>query len=425
MPTTDGSQPADRRVALLTNTRTANLGNQVLSTAMIDLFGTRYAEVVPLHRCPEVFASDLPWQVDRRTAWADAVRTEATAALAPPAPVPALERSASTAPAPSAEVQITRRGGRLVGKRYSRRRRMAHWARWNTPVRRYFSVTERAAARHQFATVLACDEVVYNPAGELMSAGRPVSRLFELALARESGRPHAAVNFTYEPMAEIWHLTAEVLGGADAVFVRERSSANRLVRDGAPAGRVEVVPDAAFLYEPPTTGQGGRGVAIAVNASLDSARRRSWAEMIAGFLADGRRVEFVSNEHDVDAGFAAELSEELGHDLPVSPDFRHFEDYAAYIGAFDLVVTGRFHTGVLASLMGRPVIGIEGASRRLQDGLVTAVPAEQLLTMDSSVVGAVRALSRDAAAALPSAIADTRARIRDAYGSTFPLGDAV
>jgi len=393
--------------------RTLNLGNQLLSTKLRDLFATRYDEVVALHRCPEVFSSEISWQAGRADAWEAEVADETSRALAA-APVPHGGGQPTT-------VRMARKGGRLVGGKYSRRRQLAHWARWKTPAKRYFSASERAAARAQFATVLSCRDVVYNPAGELMDGGRPVSRLFELALARRAGHPYAVVNFTYEAEAEMRHLTSDVFAGADVVFTRERTSADRLVRDGVPAARVSVVPDAAFLFAPPVPGAGGRGVAISVNSRLDSAERRTWGELVAGFLAAGRRVEFVSNEHDIDVGFATELGHELGQELPVGPDLLDFDEYTAYLGGFDLVITSRFHTGVMASLVGRPVIGVEGSSRRLREGLAGVIPDGQLLGTGPGLVAAVRSVAEEALAATPASVAEVRERIAQAYTGAFPL----
>jgi hypothetical protein len=397
-------------VALLTNMRTLNLGNQLLSTELVELFDRLYPVVRPFHRLSEVFAANLP--SDDLDRWRETVGREAERARTAPRP--------PVGPA-SHTVTVGRRGGSVTGRRGSPRHRAAQWVRWHTPVRRYFEASEGRAARSQLASVAACDEVVWNPAGELLAIGFPRSRFFEVALAHAAGRPFAVVNFSYEPTPPARALGAEVLPHAARVFARDEASAGRLVDDGVPAERVSVVADAGLLYEPPTAAVGGRGIGLAIHGGLDAGSTTAWKEAISGLAGDATDVEFVSNEHQTDVRVAETLRGASAR-FRIGPEISDFRDFAAHLATFDVVVTGRFHTAVLCSVLGVPWVGLEPNTRRIRDGLVGVVPDDQRLGMDDEgwparLVAAVH----EAVPPSQREVERLRGTILDAYTRSFPL----
>jgi polysaccharide pyruvyl transferase WcaK-like protein len=139
--------------------------------------------------------------------------------------------------------------------------------RWHTPARRWFLATESRAARAQLGRLAAFDEVVYNPAGELLALGAPVSRFLELSIAHLSTQRFAAVSFTFEPSPVIDVLARQVLPHAQVLLPRDERSAERLVACGVDADRVHVTPDVALLHEPTARHRGGRGASRSPSAS--------------------------------------------------------------------------------------------------------------------------------------------------------------
>jgi polysaccharide pyruvyl transferase WcaK-like protein len=289
-------------------------------------------------------------------------------------------------------------------------------------LRRGFERRESVTARAQLAQIVEADEVVYNPAGEMVIA-TPVSRFFELAVVARAGRPFAVVNFTFDPQPLTALLAAEVLPRARVVFARDAASADRIVAAGVDPAVVQVVADAAFLYRPAVSASGGGGVGLATNATLDSAQREGWRRVVELMAKDQDEVTFVSNEHGADVAFARELGTAPSSPLrlgPVAPDFRA---YAAQLAPFDLVVTARFHTAVLCCSLGVPCIAVEGTNQRIRPALRGLLPENQLVTTtEPGWPEKIAAAAGSATAPAPAAVEAVRRQILDAYERSFPLG---
>jgi hypothetical protein len=380
---------------------------------MVALLDRLYDSVVPLHRLSEIYAADIPSENIGK--WQRRVLSEAKRASSVGVP-------AVSSDGPAREVVVSRRGSRLTGRWGSRRHRVMHHVRWNTPARRYFAAVEERAALRQLATILSVDNVVYNTAGELLSIGSPVSRMFELAVAAESGIPFAVVNVTYEPSNDMERLTRTVLPRAALIFARDERSRTRLIEHGVAADRVDVVRDCAFLFTPLIRAHGGRGVGVAISGTFDSAHVEPWTRCIRILATEHGGAEFVSNEYEGDIRFASLVAVRSGGALRIGPKFSDFRDYTAYLAGFDVVVTARFHTALLCSLIGVPWIGLEGTSRRIRGGMHGLIPEEQMLSAtDAKWPGEVSRLVPIAVSPSPAIIDLVRAEIIGAYEAAFPL----
>ena len=341
------------RAALITRAHTRNQGNALLSTVWRDALAQRFDECTVFERVPaflKQFTLDrLRREADRRggilpafDAWAiDLAQLARDAGPPPPSAPISLDASAPRA-LPMARLRERLALGGLAAR--IGRGRDAYAARM------------ASIARH--------DLVVVNGAGEFMASSidTPLRYLLELRAAQIAGCRTAFVNTTIDIVEpSILSVLAHVLDRADHVAVRDEHSFRRLSIAGAYMGAVRVMPDAAMFYRkpvaPPRPTPSAIGLCLSAQAGGDDANVALWGALAGRLKAAWLNPELISNEWHTDAAVMARVADR--HRLITVGPGLSIDAYIAALGQYQVVVTARLHTAVMAMLAGVPVVAIE------------------------------------------------------------------
>jgi len=223
----------------------------------------------------------------------------------------------------------------------------------------------------QLRAELDCAVSIYNPAGEIERAAAPVMRFVEVGVAIDAGHPAGLVNFSFEPGPLIAAAAREVFPAVGAIYVRDELSREEVLACGGRADLTEVVPDAVFLERAP--GWERRDdrdicrVGIVVNGVVDTARPEAWVQVVRQVRSTGADVSLMSNEHGRDEAFLARLGRVTA--TPILGCAATIPEYLKALQGLDAVVSTRFHTCVMALIVGVPVVPVEGASHRIRGAL--------------------------------------------------------
>lgn len=403
----DKDDQARGLLALLTNLDPRNLGNQLLTHQMVSLFSERSPGIESFHRLPSVYVASLP---DDLEPWLNVARQAADRDLR--------HDRIKTGASGSTPARLGAIARTLSGPPSSARRKLVRYIRHSGLRRQFASLESRSGAR-QLGAIGQARGVVYNGAGEFLAGGRPIGRMFELAYAKECSIPFAIVNVTYEPIDAMKPYVLETWPSASSIFVRERSSADRLVAHGVSARRLEVVPDAGLLYSPPASSPLSGALAVAFNPTIDGGDERAWGRLVRALDKRGYSVTFVSNEYSRDLPMARRVRAS-GAPLRIAAPARDFRAYAELLSSFEVIVSNRFHTALMGAVCHRRVIGIESNSARLSEGLAPWLPELDVVDSghprwDQAALSAVgSAVSID-----PAHLRPARSAIRAAYDTVL------
>lgn len=355
MSTAPATTADRRRVVLITKTATQNQGNQALSIVWRDFLARRYpeAEVRLVERAPAY--------LKRYTLAAIARQRDPVAAFDALAAslVARMPRSATADPSvwnvrhdPDQQQVI-----RFLKLRQALRLR-GRLAR--------IGVGE-AAYLERLSYICGACLVVVNPAGEFQAnaTDTPLHYLLETRCAQLSGASTAFVNLSFEVADPVLaRLSDHVFRHCDLSEFRDTESLGHLRATGGTAEPL-ILPDGAIMSaitrNSPT---GGRGLALAINALQirDHGLSDEWDGMVSKFLKS-MPLTLTSNEWTTDFPFwsrylkLAGVSCE-GSDLP-------YDKYAQLLGKFDVVVSSRLHTCVLALIAGTAIVPVETGTFKL------------------------------------------------------------
>lgn len=284
-----------------------------------------------------------------------------------------------------------------------------------------FGLFDAARARRQ-GKVAQASLYVMNAAGEFLPklTDTPIQYLLDMRAAQLLGVPTAFVNTSFEvEHPVVRRIAAHVLDKADVLLFRDHASAANYKAGGGQKEPI-VRPDAAMLHgqlqaPQPATGR----VALSFNgpATTKAGLGDQWLSLARAIRAAGLEPVFISNEWFNDAqvwaawqasdGFAAE-----GENLDI-------DDYVAFLGGFDAVISGRLHTCVLGIESGTPVIPVETGTFKLT-GLFTQIglidrPEQPAPGWEGPLVERLKAVVADKAgegARQQAIIAEAREKLR-------------
>lgn len=347
-------------VVLVTRIKTVNKGNQALSAAWLAMLERSFpdARVRLLERRPRHLIQHTLREVAAHpdpVAHFDAI-ARALAALAPgpglvgpaQAPGPILLDEAVTPPARFLELR----------QRLNLRGQLARFGRYAADYRRRLSAFQRARL------------VVINPAGEFFPREPQAAfyHLLDAHVAQKLGCPTAIVNHTMDITdPTLRRIIPMVYRTLALVGFRDEKSVGAFTAMGGDLANVLVTPDLALTeHVRPTGSHRDRTVALAINVPEAAAHRYldAWFEVITGLRAAGLEVVLVSNELPVDLYFYERVMARFPG-LRIEGARLDHDKYAELLGTFDVVVTSRMHTGILAMAAGTPVVPVEGSSFKI------------------------------------------------------------
>ncbi|MEZ4365359.1 MAG: polysaccharide pyruvyl transferase family protein [Kofleriaceae bacterium] len=363
---------ARSEVVLITRRRTANKGNQALSAAWLAMARRAFPDdaIRVLERRPRHLVQFTLARVaaarDPRRAF-DAIVDQA-ARLAP---------GAAGVGAPPAEVKIELDEGMPPPDRFGAIRKRLNLRGWAARARLY-----EAEYRARLAACQRARLVVLNPAGEFFPREPEPAfyHLLDAAVAERLGCPTAMVNHTMD-IADptLRQIIPPLYRRLALVGFRDDKSVRAFREMGGDLGNVVVTPDLALTTPVGEAAPRRPGtVAIAINVPEATAYGyvEGWLDVLAGLRRAGLQIVLVSNEVPTDRAFYARARAELG--VAIEGEGLDHDRYAELLGGYELVVSSRMHTAILAMVAGTPVLPVEGSSFKItglieQLGLSTAV----------------------------------------------------
>ena len=347
-------------VLLITRIRTLNKGNQALSAAWLEMLERAFPEVPVrvLERRPrhllQFTLRHLAAGHDPSTAFSRLAEK-----LARMAPGPQLVGGVP----PSAQILLDETihpPARFVSlrQRLNLRGRLAAVGWYADEYRHRLSACQRARL------------VVVNPAGEFFPREPQAAfyHLLDAAVAHELGRPTAIVNHTMDITdPTLRRIIPALYRKLALVGFRDDKSVEAFRQMGGDPHNVVVTPDLALTIKPgPGSTPRGRTIGLAINVPEASASRYldRWTDVVARLERAGFTVVLVSNELPADQPFYDLLRQQFPQLVVEGAGLDH-DAYAALLSSFELVVTSRMHTGILAMTAGTPVVPVEGSSFKI------------------------------------------------------------
>ena len=345
-------------VLLITKTSTQNQGNQALSQAWLSLLRESFPahNVAALERMPAYLKR---FQTAQLRAESDVIAEFDSWARE-------LARLPAQTPKPST-TQIRHVPGITQATRFM-------------GVRKYLAPRARLArmgyGRTDYASrvsaIRAARLLIINPAGEFQvdASDTALAYLLEMRVGQLVGARTAMVNLSLEVRhPAVRAITAHVLNQADLVEFRDSASAREFSSMGGVVDAL-VLPDAAVLTRTQPTGthrdgNPNRKVALAINGlqAKSAGLNRDWTELIEKLQAAAIQPVLVSNEWSTDEPFWRALVER--HGLESEGRDLDYLGYASLLGEFDVVLSSRLHTCVLALCSGTRVVPVETGTFKL------------------------------------------------------------
>jgi polysaccharide pyruvyl transferase WcaK-like protein len=346
-------------VLLITRLRTLNKGNQALSAAWLALLRQAFPATpirVLERRPPHLLQYTLGQLARARDPFQafDALTTR----LARLAPGPTAVRDPDPAPRILLDEAIP------VPVRYPELRKRLNLRGWIARTGRY-----RHAYLQRLAACQRARLVVVNPAGEFFPRMPEPAfyHLLDAHVAHKLGVPTAIVNHTMDiDDPTLRAVIPKIYRELDIVGFRDTKSVQAFRDMGGELANVVVAPDLALASQAGPLGKRRPGeIAVAINVPEATARGYAgrWFDVIRGLQASNHRVVLVSNEAPSDLAFYDQLRKDLG--VTIEGASLDYDRYAALLGSFDLVVSSRMHTAILAMVGGAPVVPVEGSSFKI------------------------------------------------------------
>ena len=347
-------------ILLITRIRTLNKGNQALSAAWLALLERAFpgAPIRILERRPRHL---IQYTLRQLAAERDPVATfdrivddlarhaPGPDAIEPPAAAPAILLDETISP-PARFVRAR--------QRLNLRGRLARVGFYEAAFRRRLAAFQRAAL------------VVVNPAGEFFPREPQAAlyHLFDAAIAKALGRPTAIVNHTMDITdPTLRRIIPALYRRLDLIGFRDTKSVGAFTEMGGDARNVIVTPDLALTIEPPR-GRARRagvvGLAINVPEATAGGYLEQWVDVIRGLRGAGLEVVLVSNELPADQPFYVRLQARFPG-LAIEGAGLDHERYAVLLSSFEVVISSRMHTAILAMTAGTPVVPVEGSSFKI------------------------------------------------------------
>lgn len=346
-------------IVLVTRLRTLNKGNQALSVAWVDMTRRAFpdAPIRVLERRPRHLLQYTLRQLasERDPVGAFDRIAEQLARTAPGASF-RLSPPATTKIVLDEQIQPAMRFVALR-QRLNLRGQLARLGRYSAEYQARLAAYQRAQL------------VILNPAGEFYPR-EPAAAFYHLLdahVAQKLGRPVAIMNHTMDITdPTLRKIIPAVYRTLSLVGFRDDKSVHAFQAMGGDPKNVLVTPDLALTCSVlPAQAHRAKTVGVAINVPEATAGKYldGWRRAIRELQTAGFTVVLVSNEVPADQPFYDELAQAF--DVRVEGAGLDHDRYGALLGSFDVVVTSRMHTGVLAMIGGAPVVPIEGSSFKI------------------------------------------------------------
>jgi polysaccharide pyruvyl transferase WcaK-like protein len=356
---------------LITKLRAQNVGNEAISTLLIDYLRNSLpdAEIRAIDRVSRAL---LPLSRRQRHFGPD--------------PVSALESSCRRLlrryppdPAGPLAAKVTGSSVSVPGRRHFLLRSLDRTPLSKIAVRTWLTkagLYGRGEFQRIMNTLMWADSVIWHPAGELYPNPRwtdSLPPLLLLRVAESCGAATFALNQTIESIEPpLQRIVGSVYSRMTAITVREEQSLARALGMGVPEGKVAVAPDLSFLASAegpaPAHDIGHHDVpagSILVAVEVSTARQgvQEWDDLFARIGAIGRPLVFVSNDIQRDLPFARDMAER--HRITIIERQPAFRELMAMYRRASVIVASRLHSSLLGFCAGVPVVTLEQHSHKI------------------------------------------------------------
>ncbi len=188
------------------------------------------------------------------------------------------------------------------------------------------------------------------------------------------------VNLSFEPTPETIDFFRRRAPRFHRVIGRDEQTVRTLVDLGVEPDRAVLAPDAVFLigsdllpqFAPPPPAA-KRDVVGLVPNGLTAIDGERWGVVAEEIRRQGSKIEILSSHKVKDELVINQLIETVGAGrVTLVPEFTDISTYMAHLGGLRAVVTGRFHTAVMALICGTTVVGVDTYGQKVAGGLGAA-----------------------------------------------------
>lgn len=340
-----------KKIFLITKLRTTNIGNEALSSGIIELFKSFGGkENLAVNGRPMGLDGYYPGRLSRTNPdkdvdrWASRIVKHFQAQQQPKHFKAAVPKVILLSPGFRNDLQYEGIKKRL------------------RPLKRFINsfFTYKPAYQSRLNNLASSDVVVYSGAGEVGDNNVFLRQLVELRVAQMLGISTAAVNQSVVIKTDRFKkLVGHVYGKMEKIVVRGETSKQNLVSYGVPASIIEIAPDTAINTPFVATVDSGNETMVGINFTPRINIDYNGLKKIIDVLRKrGFTPVFVTNDPNEDAEIRHELAARFG--VVAAKDALSFQEYSNTLHAFRFLISTRLHSNILALNAGTPVIPIEG-----------------------------------------------------------------
>ena len=213
-------------------------------------------------------------------------------------------------------------------------------------------------------TILKSEQLIWNPAGEIHPTGsvdEVLRILILIRIAQLSGKKTYIINHSLELFDDsLTVILGYIYRNCNRILVRDNVSVIETGKIGVDKSDVFEVPDAVFL----TVNQNDvqiektKGICLAINGlEAIHASESQWDDFFSGLKKFNKPICFLSNAMNHDMKFAMKYSQK--YDIEVidyQPSYKVIQDFYK---DFDVLISSRLHSAILALAESVPVVSIE------------------------------------------------------------------
>ena len=347
-----------RNVVFLTRLSMQNAGNEALSSELINLFeNTQGIKVRAFDRYPQYF---FRYEL-KNIVGGDEKDLISKFDYICSSLVKQFSDSSFTFPAHDNKVTLNKKGKELTGTLRKLKQKLA--------IRKRLAKVGLLGKENVHSivnTIINSDELVWNPAGEIHPTGsvdEVLRILILIRIAQLSGKKTYIINHSLELFDEsLTVILGHIYRNCNRVLVRDHVSVIETAKIGVEKSNVFEVPDAVFLTvnEKVTIKNTvkTKGICLAINGlEAVHASDEQWDYFFTELKKFNKPICFLSNAMNHDMKFAMQYAQKFNIEvIEYQPGYK---DIQAFYADFDVLISSRLHSAILALAESVPVVSIE------------------------------------------------------------------
>ncbi len=341
-----------KKIFLITKLKTTNIGNEALSTEIINLFSSlSNNNTLNVNGRPFGLDGYYPSRIINKTdpvetleKWADAIVKQMK------------KESSASFDVNIPKVKLLNGHQSSLMQKEKLKAKLRPLKRWLLSFSPYANQYKKRAA-----TLKNADWLIYSGAGEVGDNIVFLRQLVEIRAAQKMGIRTAAVNQSVVIKTEPFKkLVGHVYGKMDKIVIRGEVTRQNLSSYGVNTNIIEVAPDSAINSNFINAGNTKKnnnlvGINITPRIKITDGEMDAIVKALQGL---GKKIIFITNEPFEDSKVAVIFKEK--YNIEFVNDFAGCKDYMAKIAECDFVISARLHTNILSLVTNTIIIPIEG-----------------------------------------------------------------